>query len=116
MKVTLKSLVKVYEDWTSANDFYILFQIDLCFNDCINNTKKFSFEVISPKKLEKTINKNKIELGRGYVFMKDFDINVLKETIGKIIIKCSCNTPDETLNNLSKFFRPENDVVDNLQD
>jgi len=116
MKATLKSLVKLYEDWSSVNDFYILFQIDLYLNNCIDNTKKFSFEVISPQRLEKTMTKNKIELGRGYIFMKDFDINMLKETIKKIVIKCSSNTPDETLNNLSKFFRPENDEVDNRQD
>lgn len=105
------SLIKIYEDWQEHDDFYILFQVGLAFATQQKGSKLFSFEVVSSKRLEKIVNKSNIELGQGYIIMNDFDISLLEEKINHIISICTANNINETINNLSKFFRYKADNI-----
>jgi hypothetical protein len=111
MKISLGALSKLHEEWHEADNFYIFFQLDIEFEDTKSGFELFSFEVVSPKWLEALIKENKIELGRGYIIMNDFDIKVLEDKIKHVISVCSSSTIDETIYNLSKFFKYENDCL-----
>jgi hypothetical protein len=111
MKVSLGALTKLHEVWNAPDNFYIYFQLDVEFEDSKKGYELFSFIVVSPKWLETFLHENDIELGRGYIIMKDFDINLLEKKIKHIISICTANNIYETINNISKFFRYENDCL-----
>lgn len=104
-------MTKIYEEWDGPDNFYIIFQVN---PECYLNTnigKKFYFEVVSPRRLELIVNKSNIEIGRGYIIMNDFDINHLEKKVKYIISVCETKTPEGTINNLSRFFKSQPEII-----
>ena len=111
MKVTLGALTKLHEDWQGVDNFYLFFQLDIEFEDNKKGYESFSFTVVSPKRLETLIPENGIEIGRGYIIMNNFDIQLIEKKIKHIIEICSCESINQTIANLSKFFIYETDNI-----
>jgi len=110
MEWILKELTRLHEEWKEPDDFYLLFQACIGPKDA-NGSEVFSFEVVSPKRLERIISKSRIEVGRGYLIMNDFDINLVETTVNRLIKISQNNDIDKLINNLSKFFRWEMDTI-----
>jgi hypothetical protein len=69
-------------------------------NDCDN----FDFTIISPKALERKLNKTDFIYGRTYFIVKDFDINLLEDKIKEIISNCRGETWEEIALILRPYF------------
>ncbi len=111
MEVRLGALTKLHEDWQAIDNFYLFFQLDVEFEDNKKGFELFSLTVVSPKRLEALMPENGIELGRGYIIMNNFDMQLLEKKINNIIEACTRETIDKTIVNLSKFFIYENDTI-----
>ncbi len=104
-------LTKISEDWKSPDNFYIYFQINVEINEKEGNYELFSFIVVSPKRLEGIVTERGIEIGRGYLIMNDFDVNIVEMTVKRLINLCKTNNSEQTITNLSKFFKWEMDTI-----
>ncbi|MED4781960.1 Imm8 family immunity protein [Brevibacillus choshinensis] len=108
--IELKALTIISEDWgETVDDFCIFFQLDVGPKDIPHASDLFSFDVVSPKRLEKIIEKTNIEIGRGYLVMNDFNLNTITTIVERIIKKCCLDDFEISLEKLSKYFRWEND-------
>jgi hypothetical protein len=109
--LVIKALTKMYEDWgEDVDDFYITYHVDIGPEEINGASDLFSFELISPKRLDRMLNEEEITIGRGYLIARDFNIKRLETTINRIIGKCEDNDIEKSYNNLSKYFRWEMDV------
>lgn len=108
--IELKALTIISEDWGDVyTDFCIYFQLDVGPKDILHASNVFSFDVVSPKRLEKITEKTNIEIGRGYLIMSDYNLNTVTATVERIINKCCVDDFEVSLEKLSKYFRGEND-------
>lgn len=102
----IKSIVKDIEDWgEDADDFIVSFEIDVGERDISAASDMLTFSVISPKRLNKVLDKIDIEIGHGYLLMKDFNIRNVQLSLDNIMNKCKDEDYDIYLNNLSRYFK-----------
>ncbi|MFB1097428.1 Imm8 family immunity protein [Terribacillus sp. JSM ZJ617] len=102
----IKSIVKDIEDWgEDADDFIVSFEIDVGEQDIPAASDMLTFSVISPKRLNKVLDKIDIEIGHGYLLMKDFNIRNVQLSLDNIMNKCKDEDYDIYLNNLSRYFK-----------
>jgi hypothetical protein len=106
----IKALTKMHEDWgEDIDDFYITYHVDVGPKEINGASDLFSFELVSPKKLNRMLNQGDMVIGRGYLIASDFNIRVLEATINRIIKRCEDDDIEKAYNNLSKYFRWEMD-------
>lgn len=109
--LTIKALTRDFEDWgEDADDFYVCFQVDIGYKDILGAGDMFTFEVVSPKRLEKIIKDSNIEIGRGYLIMNDFDMRYIESTVNNIVSKCQNPDYELAMKGISKYFRWEMDT------
>lgn len=102
----IKSIVKDIEDWgEDTDDFIVSFEIDVGEQDIPAASDMLTFSVISPKRLNKVLDKVDIEIGHGYLLMKDFNIRNVQLSLDNIMNKCKDDDYDIYLNNLSRYFK-----------
>ncbi|MEC0303917.1 Imm8 family immunity protein [Terribacillus saccharophilus] len=102
----IKSIVKDIEDWgEDTDDFIVSFEIDVGEQDIPAASDMLTFSVISPKRLNKVLDKVDIEIGHGYLLMKDFNIRNVQLSLDNIMNKCKDEDYDIYLNNLSRYFK-----------
>ncbi|SDC37853.1 Immunity protein 8 [Terribacillus halophilus] len=102
----IKSIVKDIEDWgEDADDFIVSFEIDVGEQDIPAASDMLTFSVISPKRLSKVLDKVDIEIGHGYLLMKDFNIRNMQLYLENIMNKCKDEDYDIYLNNLARYFK-----------
>ncbi|MFP7476973.1 Imm8 family immunity protein [Terribacillus saccharophilus] len=102
----IKSIVKDIEDWgEDTDDFFVSFEIDVGEQDIPAASDMLTFSVISPKRLNKVLDKIDIEIGHGYLLMKDFNIRNVQLSLDNIMNKCKDEDYDIYLNNLSRYFK-----------
>ncbi|MFM9281440.1 Imm8 family immunity protein [Paenibacillus jiagnxiensis] len=106
----IKALTKVHEDWgDEIDDFYITYHIDIGPKDINGASDLFSFELISPKRIERMVGLGDIIIGHGHFITSDFNEMILEATLNRIINKCTDDDINKAYNNLSKYFRWEMD-------
>ncbi|MFB5676357.1 Imm8 family immunity protein [Paenibacillus terreus] len=108
--LVIKTLTRIYEDWgDDIDDFYITDHIDIGPKEINGASDLFSFELVSPKRLERMADQGGIIIGRGHMITSDFNENKLEETLSRIVNKCADDDISKANNNLSKYFRWEMD-------
>lgn len=106
----LKALTIANEDWgDDESDFSIFLQIDIGETTIDTPSDLFTINVVSPKRLGKILQENDIEIGYGYFIMHDFNINIIKEKIQRLINISHDNSHEKMIFNLSKYFRNTNE-------
>ncbi|WP_311079290.1 Imm8 family immunity protein [Paenibacillus polymyxa] len=106
----IKALTKIYEDWgEDIDDFYITYSIDIGPSEINGASDMFSFELISPKRLDRMADQGDIIIGHGHFIAKDFNENTLEATLNRIINKCADNDINKAYKNLSAYFHWEMD-------
>ncbi|MFP7170751.1 Imm8 family immunity protein [Terribacillus halophilus] len=102
----IKSIVGDIENWgEDKDDFIVSFEIDVGEQDIPAASDMLSFSVISPKRLSKILDKVDIEIGHGYLLMKDFNIQNVQSSLENIVNKCKDEDYDIYLNNLARYFK-----------
>ncbi|MED4023653.1 Imm8 family immunity protein [Priestia aryabhattai] len=102
--LVIKALTNIHEDWgESFEDFCIYYQLDVGLEGVEGASDMFSFEVISPARLDNVIED--IEIGRGYLIMKDYDQNKVEQTVKRLVEMSREEDLEDALKNLSKYFR-----------
>jgi hypothetical protein len=97
----IKALTKDYENWgEDSDDFYVSFELDVGQQDIQGASDLFTFNVISPKRLERMLESTEIEIGHGYFIMKDFNIKTINATVEKIMNKCKDEDYEQNIKNL----------------
>ncbi|MCA1032517.1 immunity 8 family protein [Bacillus timonensis] len=100
------------EDYgNELDDFTIDIQVDIGPKEG-EGSETFSLTVCSPKRLEKTLKERpyEVEIGRGLLIMVDFNIDVIENTIIKIIDNCKRPTWEAVSQALSTYFYGEFDI------
>lgn len=106
----IKALTRAFEDWgDDVDDFYVTHQINIDPKEINGASDLFSFDLISPKRLDRMIGHGDIIIGRGHMITSDFNENKLEELLSRIINKCSDDDINKVYINLSKYFRWEMD-------
>ncbi|MFE4201757.1 Imm8 family immunity protein [Aneurinibacillus aneurinilyticus] len=107
----IKALTKMYEDLgEGVDDFYITYNVDIGPVEINGASDTFSFELVSPTRLDRMLGQDNIIIGRGHFIARDFNIKSLEATINRIIKKCEDDDIERAYENLSKYFRWEMDV------
>ncbi|MCM3795343.1 Imm8 family immunity protein [Priestia megaterium] len=100
----VKALTIIHEDWGETfEDFCIYYQLDVGLKGVEGASDMFSFEVISPTRLYSTIED--IEIGRGYLIMKDYDQNKVEQRVKRLVEMNREEDFEDALKNLSTYFR-----------
>ncbi|WP_025723419.1 Imm8 family immunity protein, partial [Paenibacillus polymyxa] len=77
----IKALTKMYDDWgEDIDDFYITYSIEIGPSEINGASDMFSFELVSPKRLDRMTDQGDIIIGHGHFIAKDFNENTLKAT------------------------------------
>lgn len=104
--LVIKALTKIFEDWgNDIDDFYIMYHVDIGSKKISGASDLFSFELISPRRLERMVGQGNIIIGRGHIITGDFNEKKLEEVLYHIINKCSDDDINKANYNLSKYFR-----------
>ncbi len=100
----VKALTAIHEEWGETfEDFCIYYQLDVGLEGVEGASDMFSFEVISPARLHNIIDD--VEIGRGYLIMKDYDQNKVEQTVKRLVEISSEKNFEDALRNLSNYFR-----------
>lgn len=100
----VKALTIIHEDWGGTfDDFCIYYQLDVGLEDVEGVSDMFSFEVISPVRLNNVIDG--IEIGRGYLIMQEYDQNKVEQTVKRLVEMSKEEDLEDALKNLSAYFR-----------
>ncbi|WP_037285315.1 Imm8 family immunity protein [Saccharibacillus sacchari] len=91
-----------------ADDFLIQIELDIGA-ESMQGSETFVIDVISPTRLEKTLELNETEFGRGMLITRNYDVSRVRSSIQKRLQTCSGETWAEIASNLSKYFRWEYD-------
>ena len=102
----LKALTIIDEDWGDDDrDFIIYLQIDIGETITDVPAELFTINVVSPIRLNRILEINNIEIGYGYFIMQDFNINIIKDKIQRLIKISYDKSHEKTILNLSKYLR-----------
>jgi Immunity protein 8 len=102
----IKSIVKDVENWgEETDDFFVSFEMDVGEHDIPDASNMLSFSVISPKRLDKMLDNTQLEIGHGYLLMKDYNVQDINRTLDNIMNTCKDEDYDVYLNNLARYFK-----------
>lgn len=88
IKPELKSINVTLEEWgETEQDFWIVVEIGIGPRNEIGD-ELFTVNVASVKRLQKSIESNGIEIGRGLLIMDDFNINLVERTMEQLLRSC----------------------------
>lgn len=108
--LVVRAITRIFEDWgDDIDDFYITYHVDIGPKEIDGASDLFSFELISPKRLDRMAGQGDIIIGRGHLITSDFNENNLEKTLSYIINNCTDDDINKAYNNLSKYFRWEMD-------
>lgn len=108
--IIIKAMTKGFEDWgNDADDFFVSFQLDIGPKEINGESYLYTVDIISPKRLQNTIQEGESEIGRGYIILTDYNENVIRSSIENIVKKCNTDNNEKAYASLSKYFRWEMD-------
>lgn len=109
LKPELQSFTVAHESWgEKAEDFLIQIELDIGAAS-MQGSKTFMITVVSPTRLEKALELNETEFGRGMLIARNYDVSRIRSSIEKTLQTCSGEIWAEIASNLSKYFRWEYD-------
>lgn len=104
----IKALTKVFEDWgDDETDFFASYQVDIGLNEVEFGSDMFSFDVVSPKRLNGIVTSQGSKFGHGYIILDDFQESTIREMLGKLLEECKSIDEQEAYQNLAKYLRWE---------
>lgn len=107
MKIEIKAYNLLFEDWgDEVDDFFLSCQVDIGFVGEVGS-EIYSFDVISPKRLDKVLNNTKIEIGKGYFIMSDYNKNIIIQAIESIANGNDTSDRMKVFNNIRQYFRSQ---------
>lgn len=102
----LIALNTIIEDWgENDDDFWITVQADIAVDN--RGSEVFTFTVVSPVRLGLINRSAHVIIGRSMLITSDFDIEKVKETIGKILMGIKGESWDEIITQISRYSRSE---------
>lgn len=103
IKPDLKSINITVEDWgESENDFWIVVELGIGpFGE--NGSEIFTINVASTKRIQKSIEANGIEVGRGLFIMDDFNIKLVEGKINLLLKRCERPNWNEVTLAISRY-------------
>lgn len=105
MKLEIKAYNVINEIWDDIDDFFISCQVDIGFKDEIG-AEIYSFDIVSPKKLQKMLVRDTVEIGKGYFIMNDYNKNSVCNKIEKLIDrKISEDNKYDIFDEVSVYFK-----------
>ncbi|WP_251862293.1 Imm8 family immunity protein [Clostridium sp. Marseille-Q2269] len=105
MKLEIKAYNVINEIWDDIDDFFISCQVDIGFKDEIG-AEIYSFDIVSPKKLQKMLVRDAVEIGKGYFIMNDYNKNSVCNKIEKLIDrKISEDNKYDIFDEVSVYFK-----------
>ena len=84
MKLEIKAYNVINEIWDDIDEFFISCQVDIGFKNELG-AEIYSFDIVSPKKLQKMLMGDSVEIGKGYFIMNDYNRNSVLNKIEKLI-------------------------------
>ncbi|CAM4107571.1 Imm8 family immunity protein [Saccharibacillus endophyticus] len=109
MKPELHAFTIAQESWgEEADDFLIQIELDIGAVS-MEGSETFMITVVSPTRLEKALELNETEFGRGMLIARNYNVSRVRSSIEKRLQTCSGETWAEIASNLSKYFRWEYD-------
>ncbi|MDQ0417599.1 hypothetical protein J2Z48_001772 [Croceifilum oryzae] len=110
--IKILSLIRDYEDWGEGeDDFVVQYELQIGLENSADYSN-FSFDVISPKRLERSICDKDIEIGYGLMIMTDFNTKLVEHTVERLVRMSFGKDYDETVCQLSRYFRRRMDRDD----
>lgn len=110
--IMIKTFVKMMENWgEEVDDFYISYEVGIGPEEIKGAFEAFYLDIISPKRLGKVLENERIIVPKGYMITSDFNVKEIENEINKIIKKCESEDIERTYYNISKFLRWEEDEI-----
>lgn len=107
IKPILSGLNTIENSWgDNDSDFWIQVQAEIG-PQYGNGSELFTFSAVSPTRLVRLVEENSIVLGRSMLIMLDFNINIVRNAIEKILDGIEGETWEEVANVISKYARWE---------
>lgn len=103
IKPELKSINVTVEDWgESEQDFWNVVELGIGPLGEIGS-ELFTVNVASTKRIQKSIESNGIEIGRGLLIMDDFNINLVERTMERLLRSCERPSWNEVVLALCRY-------------
>ena len=104
----IKALTKVFEDWgEDESDFFVSYQVDIGLSEVEFSSDMFSFDVISPKRLEGILKSDVLRFGKGMILMNDFNQKEVEKKVNELLGFCEQLNEKDAYMNISKYLRWE---------
>lgn len=105
MKLEIKAYNVINEIWDDIDEFFISCQVDIGFKDEMG-VEIYSLDIVSPKKLQKMLVRDSVEIGKGYFIMNDYNRNSVLNRIEKLIDrKITEDNKDDIFDEIGVYFR-----------
>lgn len=105
----IKSTFVSFENWGEEyDDFWVSIELDIGPEEGMG-AETFTFNVTSPKRLEKMVDESDIEFGRGLIIMKDYNYEKVVNRINTLLKGCKRTTWKEVSFSVAKYARWEYD-------
>jgi hypothetical protein len=103
----LKELILFSKHIGETNDdFFAMFEAEIGpMSEDWSET--FTFNVVSPKWLHKTLKTNGIEIGHGMLLMNQLNVNLVESTVKKLLSQCERMTWEEVVFSICRYARWE---------
>jgi hypothetical protein len=105
MRFLIEGLTVIRKDFGERpSDFYAHIQCELTAHT--GGGEAFSVNVISPTRLQSDLegSRDRIELGRGYLFVLDYDENEVKQRLQALVDAANASTWSELRTWISMYF------------
>ncbi|SFT03149.1 Imm8 family immunity protein [Marininema halotolerans] len=103
--LSLQLMRNMDEQWDDVDHFHLSYDIDIGVSEDPYEYEVFQVDVVSPKRLASIVEDGRVECGRGYLIMSDFDIHKVNATIKRILTICEAESFEQSVDHLSKYFR-----------
>lgn len=102
MKYEVSNINIITSDYTSESDFWINVHVDISELDS-QGAETISVHVVSSERL-KSICMNEDVIGRSKIFVREFDIKAIEQTVNKLIKSLNATDWDGVYTGLNKYF------------
>ncbi|GGE71657.1 Imm8 family immunity protein [Priestia taiwanensis] len=100
----LYDLFILEEEWGKyEKDFKVTVEAFIGSNGKEEHEEVFTFYVVSPTYLDVVTAKSSVEVGRGLIIMKDFNIGVVETQITRLLPHCSGDTWEKVSMLLNRY-------------
>lgn len=104
----IKALTKVFENWgEDEKDFFVSYQVDIGLEEIEHSSDMFTFDVISPERLNGILQSEHIKFGHGIIIMNDFNQSEIVKKISNVLAACQSYDEHNAYKSIAKYLRWE---------